>query len=106
MESARRMGDFIGHQLVPLFLATTAVLGVALLLDRLLARRVRAGLRLFFYLAVLLRGVLPLEGASPLAALLGRAPGARVIVDVAVSVTAGEAVVAPQGTAFWLALVH
>src|SRR5689334_4993573 len=109
MERTLQMGDFVGHQLmarlVPLLLATTAVLGVALLLDHLLARRVRAGLRLFLYLAVLLRALLPLDGANPLA-LLGRAPGARVMVDAAVSVTAGEAVAAPLCPALWLGSLY
>src|SRR3954451_19466435 len=97
MEIALRTGDWIGQlalpRLAPLLMATTALLGVALLLDGLLARRVRASLRLFLYLAVLLRALIPLEWGSPLALFGGDHLVQVISGGASIAVTAGQPMV-------------
>jgi TonB family protein len=105
MNEALWIGDLLARRLPPLLVATTAVLGVALLLDRLLERRVRAGLRLYLYLAVLARAVLPLDGASPIGLFRAAPAGQLIADDGSVTVIAsGLARGAPGGGALWLGL--
>jgi TonB family protein len=110
MEIALRTGDWIGQlalpRLAPLLMATTALLGVALLLDGLLARRVRASLRLFLYLAVLLRALIPLEWGSPLALFGGDHLVQVISGGASIAVTAGQPMVTSARTTAWVGLGH
>ena len=72
------LGEVLLAWIVPLTIATGAILAVALVVDHLLERRIAASVRLWLYGAVLARLALPGPWQSPLG-LLGRAGPGQVI---------------------------
>jgi hypothetical protein len=60
-----RLGHALGAWLVPVNFWTAVLLGCALLVDRALARRTRASMRIALYAPVALRVLLPLSWAMP-----------------------------------------
>jgi TonB family protein len=97
-----RLGEVIVRGVPPLLAATSALLVVALVGDRLLRNRVSASVRLILYLPVLARAAVPIVWASPLG-LLRTSPVATVIVGDGQVVPAA---VAPGDLVRWVGLAY
>jgi Zn-dependent protease with chaperone function len=94
-----RLGELLPGWVAAMSVSSGALLVVAVLLDRLLERRVSAAVRLLPYLAAVLRLAFPLHWPAPLGGL-GRA--AAVIEAPAVLLVGA----APAGGPAWLAVVY
>ena len=107
--SVAALGDRLLGALLPMTLATAAILVAAWLADRALERRVAASLRLFLYAAVLARLALPADWQNPLGLLGTRSSGGGVTVAGEAVVFSVEAPAAPSvalGPGGWAALLY
>jgi TonB family protein len=98
MSSLIGLGHTLAVVVPPLLAATAGLLLVAAVADKLLERRVSAARRLFLYLPVLARPLLPLAWESP----VGLMPPQTIVADPEVV----QGLAATSDRTWWLALVY